>query len=134
MLQAKQMTALLTLIFRFLDRKRKVMDSGETYGFILFFDDGRNHYSTGTQMFFKARLVVGVMEVQSQGYDRWRCFSGQQLLKEWSLLHCMAVQHSTPVQESQGEFTMMRGYEIVYVLMLQLLCNVPFLLRVLQNT
>jgi len=25
------------------------MDSGETYGFIMFFDDGRNHYGTGTQ-------------------------------------------------------------------------------------
>jgi len=54
----------------------------------------------GHKMFFKARLAVGVMEVQSQGYDRWRCFSGRQLLKEWSLLHCMAVQHSAPVQES----------------------------------
>jgi len=25
------------------------MDSGKTYGFIMFFDDGRNHYGTGTQ-------------------------------------------------------------------------------------
>lgn len=43
------LTTLSTLIFRFLESKRKVMDSGKTYGFIMFFDDGRNHCGTGTQ-------------------------------------------------------------------------------------
>ena len=43
------LTALSTLIFRSLESKRKVMDSGKTCGFITFFYDGRNHCGTGTQ-------------------------------------------------------------------------------------
>jgi len=63
------------------------MDSCETYGFITFLMMDEITMLLRHKMFFKARMVVGVMEVQIQGYDRWRCFSGQQLLKEWSLLH-----------------------------------------------
>jgi hypothetical protein len=110
------------------------MNSSETYGFIMFFDDGRNHYGPGTQ-----NVPQSWTGGRRNGSPEPRLRQVEMFLRSTAAegIVITALHGSSTLlrlyKKAQGEFTMMRGYEIVYVLILQLLCNVLYLLRILQN-
>jgi hypothetical protein len=82
----------------------------------------------GHKMFFRAGLVVGVNGRpeprlrQVEMFPRSTATEGMDI----TVLHGSS-RFSRLYKKAQGEFTMMRGYEIVYLLTFQLLCNLLFL-------
>jgi hypothetical protein len=111
------------------------MDSSKKYGFITFSDDGRNGCATGTQ-----NVLQSWTSGRGNGSQEVRLRQVEMFLRSTATEGMgITVLHGSSrfrrlYKKARGEFTMMRGYEIVYLLTFQLLCNVLFLLRILQNT